>query len=91
MRRTSPSCCSRECGAGVDSSVSRAKRGRGDQATGGQLGGAGRFGVGESFGHDDVIDLGGIETARGTEMLLPMWLRLMGALGTGHFNVKVVR
>jgi predicted dinucleotide-binding enzyme len=45
----------------------------------------------ESFGHDDVIDLGGIETARGTEMLLPLWLRLMGTLGTGHFNVKVVR
>jgi len=45
----------------------------------------------ESFGHDDVIDLGGIETARGTEMVLPIWLRLMGTLGTGHFNVKVVR
>ncbi len=45
----------------------------------------------ESFGHDDVIDLGGIETARGTEMLLPVWLRLMGALGTGQFNFKVVR
>jgi predicted dinucleotide-binding enzyme len=45
----------------------------------------------ESFGHDDVIDLGGIETARGTEMLLPLWLRIMGALGTPHFNVKVVR
>jgi predicted dinucleotide-binding enzyme len=45
----------------------------------------------ESFGHDDVIDLGGIETARGTEMLLPIWLRLMGRLGTGQFNFKVVR
>jgi predicted dinucleotide-binding enzyme len=45
----------------------------------------------ESFGHDDVIDLGGIETARGTEMLLPLWLRLMNALGTAHFNIKVVR
>ncbi len=45
----------------------------------------------KSFGHDDVIDLGGIETARGTEMLLPLWLRLMAALGTPHFNVKVVR
>jgi len=45
----------------------------------------------KSFGHDDVIDLGGIETARGTEMWLPLWLRLMGTLGTGHFNVKVVR
>lgn len=45
----------------------------------------------ESFGHDDVIDLGPLETARGTEMLLPLWLRLMGALGTGQFNIKIVR
>lgn len=45
----------------------------------------------ESFGHDDVIDLGPLETARGTEMILPVWLRLMGALGTGAFNFKVVR
>ncbi|RYC11044.1 NADPH-dependent F420 reductase [Nocardioides zhouii] len=44
-----------------------------------------------SFGHQDVIDLGGIETARGTEMFLPLWLRTMGALGTGLFNIKVVR
>jgi len=43
------------------------------------------------LGHQDVIDLGGIETARGTEMWLPLWLRLMGALGTAEFNVKVVR
>ena len=45
----------------------------------------------ESFGHDDVIDLGALETARGTEMLLPIWVRLMGALGTAEFNFKVVR
>jgi 8-hydroxy-5-deazaflavin:NADPH oxidoreductase len=45
----------------------------------------------EGFGHDDIIDLGPLETARGTEMLLPVWLRLMGALGTGIFNFKVVR
>jgi predicted dinucleotide-binding enzyme len=45
----------------------------------------------ESFGHDDVIDLGALETARGTEMLLPVWLRLMQALGTAQFNLKVVR
>jgi predicted dinucleotide-binding enzyme len=45
----------------------------------------------ETFGHDDVIDLGALETARGTEMLLPVWLRLMGALGTGTFNFKIVR
>jgi predicted dinucleotide-binding enzyme len=45
----------------------------------------------ESFGHADVIDLGGIETSRGTEMLLPIWLRLMGSLDTAQFNFKVVR
>ena len=45
----------------------------------------------ESFGHTDVIDLGDISTARGTEMLLPVWLRLMGALGTAAFNFKIVR
>jgi predicted dinucleotide-binding enzyme len=44
-----------------------------------------------SFGHDDVIDLGALETARGTEMMLPIWLRLMGALGTAEFNVAIVR
>lgn len=43
------------------------------------------------LGHRDVIDLGGIETARGAEMWLPLWLRLMGALGTAEFNLKVVR
>jgi predicted dinucleotide-binding enzyme len=45
----------------------------------------------ESFGHSDFIDLGDISTARGTEMLLPIWLRLMGALNTGMFNFKIVR
>ena len=45
----------------------------------------------ESFGHDDVIDLGGIETARGAEMMMPVWLRLMGALGTSRFNFRIVR
>ncbi|GIM69395.1 oxidoreductase [Planomonospora venezuelensis] len=43
------------------------------------------------LGHRDVIDLGGIETARGAEMWLPLWLRLMGALGTADFNLKIVR
>lgn len=43
------------------------------------------------FGHQDVIDLGDITTARGTEMLLPVWLRLWGALGTPAFNFKIVR
>lgn len=45
----------------------------------------------ESFGHTDVIDLGDITSARGTEMVLPIWLRLMGALNTPMFNFKIVR
>ncbi|MEU1749925.1 NAD(P)-binding domain-containing protein [Micromonospora arida] len=44
-----------------------------------------------SFGHTDVIDLGDLSTARGTEMLLPLWLRLYGRLDTANFNIKVVR
>jgi len=44
-----------------------------------------------SMGHTDVIDLGDITTARGTEMVLPVWLRLWGALGTPAFNFKIVR
>jgi len=45
----------------------------------------------QDFGHQDVIDLGDITTARGTEMLLPVWLRLWGALGKPTFNFKIVR
>ncbi|MGZ6709557.1 MAG: NADP oxidoreductase, partial [Solirubrobacteraceae bacterium] len=44
-----------------------------------------------SFGWRDIVDLGDLSTARGTEMLLPVWLRLMGALGTPAFNFKIVR
>ncbi len=44
-----------------------------------------------SLGHQDVIDLGDISTARGTEMYLPLWARLWGALGTPMFNIKIVR
>ncbi|MGD9960353.1 NADPH-dependent F420 reductase [Nocardioides sp.] len=44
-----------------------------------------------AFGHDDVIDLGDITTSRGVEMLLALWVRLMGPLGTATFNFKVVR
>lgn len=43
------------------------------------------------LGHADIIDLGDITAARGTEMLLPIWLRLMGTLGTATFNFKIVR
>lgn len=45
----------------------------------------------ESFGHTDVLDLGGLSSARGAEMFLPLWLRIMGSLGTATFNIRVVR
>lgn len=43
------------------------------------------------LGHADVIDLGDITTARGTEWMMPFWLRLMQALGTPAFNYRIVR
>jgi predicted dinucleotide-binding enzyme len=45
----------------------------------------------ESFGHTDIIDLGDLTGARGTEMVLPVWIRLMGTLNTPLFNFKIVR
>jgi 8-hydroxy-5-deazaflavin:NADPH oxidoreductase len=39
---------------------------------------------------EDIIDLGDITAARGTEMFLPLWLRLWSAVGTPHFNIQVV-
>ena len=45
----------------------------------------------KGFGHRDVIDLGDITSARGAEMILPVWLRIWGALGTGEFNFKIAR
>jgi predicted dinucleotide-binding enzyme len=44
-----------------------------------------------SFGWTDIIDLGDITTARGTEMLLPIWVRLFGVLQKPLFNFKIVR
>lgn len=40
---------------------------------------------------ENIIDLGDITNARGTEQLLPIWIRLWGALGTADFNFKIVR
>lgn len=44
-----------------------------------------------SFGWKNVIDLGDITTARGTEMLMPIWMRMFGLFGTPHFNFRIVR
>ena len=45
----------------------------------------------KNFGWRDVLDLGDITKSRGTEMLLPLWLNLMGTLGHVHFGFKIVR
>jgi predicted dinucleotide-binding enzyme len=39
---------------------------------------------------DAILDLGGIETARGPEMYLAMWIRLWGATGSPILNISVV-
>ena len=45
----------------------------------------------ESLGWTDIIDLGGITNARGSEMYVALWVRIWGALGTPTFSIKVVR
>lgn len=47
----------------------------------------GEFGWSES----SVLDLGGIEAARGAEMGTGFWLRIYAALGTGDFNFHIQR
>lgn len=46
-----------------------------------------------SFGwaEKDIIDMGDISTARGTEQILPIWVRLWMAMQTPMFNFKVVK
>ena len=46
----------------------------------------------QSFGWpaEDILDLGDISNARGTEMYLPLWVRLFSTTGTGHLNVKLL-
>ena len=45
-----------------------------------------------SFGwnEQDIIDMGDISTARGTEQILPIWVRLWGTFQTPMFNFKIV-
>jgi len=39
---------------------------------------------------ENILDLGDISSARGTEAILPVWLRIMGTKQTAAFNFKVV-
>jgi 8-hydroxy-5-deazaflavin:NADPH oxidoreductase len=43
------------------------------------------------FGWKNVIDLGDISSARGTEAYVMLWVRLWGAFQSGDFNLKIVR
>lgn len=45
----------------------------------------------KSYGWVNIIDMGDITNARGTEMLLPIWTRLFGVLKTPMFNFKIVQ
>lgn len=44
-----------------------------------------------AFGWSDIVDLGDISNARGTEMYLPLWARLWVATQNPMFSIKVVR
>lgn len=43
------------------------------------------------FGWNSVIDLGDVTTARGTETLLPIWIRLWGLFQTEAFNLRIAK
>lgn len=45
----------------------------------------------QDLGWSDIVTFGSLEAARGLEMYLPLWVRLMQQLGTPHFNLKLVR
>ncbi len=45
----------------------------------------------KSFGWIHILDLGDLTTARATEMYIAIWLRMWGALGTGMFNIKLMK
>ncbi len=43
------------------------------------------------LGWSDIVEFEALEAARGLEMWLPLWVRLMQNLGTAQFNLKLVR
>jgi predicted dinucleotide-binding enzyme len=49
------------------------------------------IGLLRELGWRDVVEMDGLQNARGLEMWLPLWVRLMGTLGTAEFNLKLVR
>ena len=59
----------------------------GDDAEAKQL----AIGMLTDFGWRDIVDLGDLSTARGAEMWLALWVRLLQTQGTANFNLKIVR
>lgn len=45
----------------------------------------------DEFGWKQIVDLGDIKAARGTEAYVPFWVMMMTAQGTPMFNIKIVR
>jgi predicted dinucleotide-binding enzyme len=43
------------------------------------------------LGWRDIIEFEHLEAARGLEMWMPLWLRLMQKLGRPAFNLRIVR
>jgi len=43
------------------------------------------------MGWRDIVDLGDITKARGTETMMHIWMNLFGLFGNAHFGFKVVR
>ncbi len=43
------------------------------------------------FGWSAPIDLGPLAAARGTEGLMPFWLRMWGVVGSADFNYRIVK
>jgi 8-hydroxy-5-deazaflavin:NADPH oxidoreductase len=43
------------------------------------------------LGWVDIVEFPTLDAARGLEMWLAMWVRLMGVLGTADFNLRLVR
>lgn len=44
-----------------------------------------------ALGWRDVVEFEELSAARAMEMWLPLWIRLVGRLGTADFNLKIVR
>lgn len=42
------------------------------------------------LGWQSILDLGGVEAARGMEMYLPLWLRIVQSTGNVAFNIAIV-